>query len=164
MGWIGIDLDRTLAEYHKWEGYEAIGKPIPTVLDFVKRLIVEGKEVRIFTARAHPIVQPVREQFTEYQIGLVSHFPELQGAMRACNAIREWCIEHIGRTLTITCVKDYHMDTLYDDRAVQVVANKGLKVNPCPDLSYVIGWLKNGYDVQGAIKELQFHQETRYKW
>lgn len=163
MGWIGIDLDRTLAEYHKWQGYEAIGKPIPAILGLVKRLISEGREVRIFTARAHPIVQPVREQFTEYQLSMASQFPELQGAMRACNAIREWCIEHIGRTLTITCVKDYHMDTLYDDRAIQVRPNEGLVVKYTPSLTYVINWLEGGCDVKEAIKELRAYREIQNK-
>ena len=30
-GWIGVDLDGTLAEYHGWNG-GAIGEPVPAML------------------------------------------------------------------------------------------------------------------------------------
>ena len=50
-GWIGIDLDGTLAEYDGWKGVEHIGKPIPSMVERVKAWIIEGKDVRIFTAR-----------------------------------------------------------------------------------------------------------------
>lgn len=50
-GWIGIDLDGTLAEYDGWKGVEHIGKPIPSMVKRVKEWISEGKDVRIFTAR-----------------------------------------------------------------------------------------------------------------
>jgi hypothetical protein len=125
MGWIGIDLDRTVAYYDKWRGYEHIGRPIETMQEFVRKLIAEGKEVRIFTARAYPIMQPVHEKFSEKGIQSQYHEPELQGAMRACNAIIDWCELHLGKRLPITCVKDYGMDRLYDDRAVQVIVNTG---------------------------------------
>ena len=48
-GWIGVDLDGTLAEYHGWNG--SIGKPIAPMVDRVKRWLAEGVEVRIMTAR-----------------------------------------------------------------------------------------------------------------
>jgi hypothetical protein len=43
--------------------------------------------------------------------------------------IEKWCIEHIGKSLTITCEKDYAMVELWDDRCVQVVANTGLRID-----------------------------------
>ena len=35
-GWIGVDLDGTLAEYHGWKGSEHIGPPIPLMVERVK--------------------------------------------------------------------------------------------------------------------------------
>src|SRR5690349_18780615 len=50
-GWIGVDLDGTLAEYHGWKGVEHIGPPIPEMVARVKQWLAEGRDVRIFTAR-----------------------------------------------------------------------------------------------------------------
>ena len=36
-GWIGVDLDGTLAHYDKWRGVEHIGKPVPVMLERVKK-------------------------------------------------------------------------------------------------------------------------------
>ena len=49
-GWIGVDLDGTLAKYGSWNGGQ-IGDPIPLMVERVKQWIAEGVEVRIFTAR-----------------------------------------------------------------------------------------------------------------
>lgn len=43
----------------------------------------------------------------------------------ALEAIKRWTEEHIGVRLPVTNVKDYAMIELWDDRAVQVVANTG---------------------------------------
>jgi hypothetical protein len=51
QGWIGVDLDGTLAYYDHWRGAEHIGEPIPAMLERVKRWLADGKDVRIFTAR-----------------------------------------------------------------------------------------------------------------
>ena len=52
-GWIGVDLDGTLAYYDQWRGALHIGEPIPVMLERVKRWLDEGKDVRIFTARVN---------------------------------------------------------------------------------------------------------------
>ena len=52
MGWIGVDLDGTLAHYDGWYGPAHIGEPVPSMLQRVKSWLDEGVEVRIFTARA----------------------------------------------------------------------------------------------------------------
>lgn len=44
-GWIGVDLDGTLAEYHGWDDGR-IGAPIPKMVQRVKQWLAEGKEVR----------------------------------------------------------------------------------------------------------------------
>jgi hypothetical protein len=109
-GWIGVDLDGTLAEYHGWQGIEHIGAPIPLMLERVKNWIEEGIEVRIFTARVH------EEQDEET-------------LWKVFDAIQTWCYEHIGEQLKVTNKKDFQMYELWDDRAIQVIPNKGLRVD-----------------------------------
>jgi hypothetical protein len=107
--WIGVDLDGTLAEYYSGDLYRNgntyIGPPVPAMLARVLIWLNEGTEVRIFTAR-------VSEE----------HPGELK---KIREAIESWCLEHIGRVLPITNIKDYSMIELWDDRAVQVEPNKG---------------------------------------
>lgn len=98
-GWIGVDLDGTLAYYDGWKGIEHIGAPVPAMLDRVKRWLTEGRQVRIFTARA------MQQEAVPY--------------------IQAWCLEHIGQVLRVTNIKDYAMIELWDDRAVGVVPNTG---------------------------------------
>jgi hypothetical protein len=101
-GYIAVDLDSTLAHYTKFEGPTVIGAPIPAMVERVKQWLAEGKDVRIFTARV-----------AEDKTG------------EARKAIEAWLKKNIGQTLPITNVKDHHMKTLYDDRAVQVGRNTG---------------------------------------
>lgn len=107
--WIGVDLDGTLAHYEGWQGPLHIGPPVPRMLARVKRWLSEGKEVRIFTARASSGGRISEEECRAVRL-----------------AIEEWCLEHVGQILPITNVKDYEMVSLWDDRAVQVVPNMGL--------------------------------------
>lgn len=101
-GWIGVDLDGTLAHYDGWKGPDHIGDPIPAMLERVKGWLAKGIEVRIFTARAC-----VAEQVAP---------------------IYQWLEKHgLGR-LEITNVKDFSMVELWDDRCVQVVPNTGQPV------------------------------------
>jgi hypothetical protein len=37
MGWIGVDLDGTLAQYGEFKGRDHIGEPIAPMLDKVKK-------------------------------------------------------------------------------------------------------------------------------
>lgn len=110
-GWIGVDLDGTLAHYEGWKGVEHIGEPIPAMVERVKGWLAEGKEVRIFTARVYcPPGDTVR----------------LQESLETHRHIVDWCTRHIGVGLPTTCVKDFGMIELWDDRAYRVVANSGL--------------------------------------
>lgn len=104
-GWIGVDLDGTLATYapgdFKRHGPCHIGEPIPRMVARVIGLLNQGETVKIFTARASdpdPEVIP---------------------------AIKAWCLKHLGVELEVTNVKDFEMKTLYDDRAIQVRTNTG---------------------------------------
>jgi hypothetical protein len=104
-GWVGFDLDGTLAHYEEWEGPEAIGAPITAMVDKVKELLGRNVECRIVTAR-------VAE-------------PNMDERFKIEQAIHRWCITHIGVALPITNAKDYGMWCLYDDRAVAVEKNTG---------------------------------------
>lgn len=101
-GWIGVDLDGTLAEYGQWKGPGHIGKPIKPMVDRVKGWLDSGETVKIFTAR---VSGADAEESRKY--------------------IEAWCEIHIGQVLEVTNSKDYGMVALYDDRAVQVIPNTG---------------------------------------
>lgn len=107
-GWIGVDLDGTLANYAGWVGPDHIGEPVPAMLQRVKHWLSEGREVRIFTARV-----------CEDADGSVAE------------TIKAWCRRYIGQELPVTCRKDYGMIALYDDRCVQVETNTG-RINENP--------------------------------
>ena len=99
-GWIGVDLDSTLA-YHA--GGLGIGVPIPKMMARVKKWLNEGKTVKIMTARAS--------------------VPELIPDVQA------WCLLHVGQVLEVTNQKDFGMIELWDDRAVQVEPNTGVRAD-----------------------------------
>lgn len=103
MGWIAVDLDGTLAYYDIWRGEDHIGKPIPDMAFRVKKWLIEGKDVRIFTARA----------------SVPSQIP----------FIEKWCETHFGRKLPVTNVKDFAMIELWDDRAIQIIPNTGKRAD-----------------------------------
>lgn len=116
-GWIGVDLDGTLAEYGGWKGPDHIGKPVAPMVARVKQWLAEGKRVKIFTARVDGGKVAL---ISGNALGTLYADPEeVRGHIRA------WCMEHIGQELEITNVKDCGMVTLYDDRCVQVEFNTG---------------------------------------
>jgi hypothetical protein len=118
-GWIGVDLDGTLAHYDGWKGVAHIGKPIGPMVERVKAWLAEGIEVRIFTARVYP----------GDTIGVLGHESQRQiEAEKAREHIYLWCQDIFGHRLRVTCVKDYSMTELWDDRAVRVTPNTG---QPC---------------------------------
>lgn len=113
-GWIGVDLDGTLALYDGWNGHEHIGDPITPMVERVKRWRAAGRDVKIFTARVHgddPAVLIV---------------------------IEAWSLKHIGEVLPVTNKKDYGMIELWDDRAVQVHPNTGRRADGQDDLIEVV--------------------------
>lgn len=108
-GWIGVDLDGTLAHYEEWVDETHIGEPIPKMLDRVKRWLSEGKTVKIFTARVAPFNGDRRPN--------------------ARTHIEIWSQKHLGQVLEVTHEKDYQMVELWDDRAVQVIPNTGKRAD-----------------------------------
>lgn len=103
-GWIGVDLDGTLAHYVAWVDHRSIGDPVPRMKARVEEWLADGIDVRIFTAR-------VSDQNPE-----------------VVAAIDEWSMKHFGRTLPVTNVKDFRLVELWDDRAVAVEKNTGRAV------------------------------------
>jgi len=101
-GWIGVDLDGTLAYYDGWRGKNHIGKPIPRMMEYIKRLIRGNHNVKIFTAR-------------------VADNDEMPRA-----AIQRWLRKNGLPDLEITNQKDSAMVQLIDDRCVQVIPNTGI--------------------------------------
>lgn len=116
-GWIGVDIDSTLAVYNHGQWPE-VGEPVPEMLALVKEMLDEGYEVKIFTARVG---------------GMFKHgasAAEREDAIDQHNRVTEWCVKHLGVALEVTAVKDYDMTILFDDRALTVEKNTGRVLTP----------------------------------
>ena len=97
-GWIGVDLDGTLAKYDGWKD-GAIGEPVGEMLFRVRKWLADGVTVKCMTARAS--------------------VPQ-----EALN-VRVW-LDDLGlEAVEVTNVKDFAMIELWDDRAVCVEPNTG---------------------------------------
>ena len=97
-GWIGVDLDGTLAKYEGW-GDGSIGEPVGEMLFRVRKWVADGVTVKVMTARASDPEQ--------------------------VKAVRAW-LDALGlESVAITNVKDFAMVELWDDRAVAVERNTG---------------------------------------
>lgn len=118
-GYIAVDLDATLARYDGWKPDGGIGEPIQPMVNRVKAWIADGKTVKIMTARVAAT-------------GRVSAESNLADTQEFCNGqarlIEEWCLKHIGCKLEVTASKCFSMVSLWDDRCVQVIKNKGIPV------------------------------------
>lgn len=104
-GWIGVDLDGTLARYDGWVGEDHIGEPVLPMLEKVKEWIRNGRTVKIFTARVSS-----RDERINLEVSQI---------------IQAWCVKHGLPELEVTCKKDFAMIELYDDRAYRVEMNTG---------------------------------------
>ena len=106
MGYTAFDLDGTLAiDTPNRNNDTEIGEPVIPMVELAKKLIAEGEDVRIFSARAW---QPV---------------PDMRKLVY--NAINQWCIQHIGQALRIMYYKDHDLERFYDDKAVSVQKDTG---------------------------------------
>ena len=125
-GWIGFDLDGTLAKYDGWQGIDHIGEPIGPMVDLMKKLHGQGRYVKIVTARVAP--QELEDgSFGEPYITV----PQGDGGATrqyASQYIQDWCHFNLGFVPEIVYQKDCRMLELYDDRVKQVVPNKGVLV------------------------------------
>ena len=105
--WIGVDLDGTIAFYEKWEHSMKIGAMIEGMTQIVLQHLSAGQRVKIFTARMAHV-----EEAEEIQSG-----------------IQDWLEANGLPRLEVTNIKDFKMLTLYDDRAMQVIPNKGITLD-----------------------------------
>ena len=134
--WIGFDLDGTLAEkVGAWKGIAHIGKPIKGMVEEIKRIHADGKEIKIFTARV----------------------ADKEDAEEAKKYIRAWCKENLGFVPEITHEKDALCYRFFDDRAVQVFPNTGVKVQTAfLDAMRIIAELTDGYrDCKGLLPRIE---------
>lgn len=99
-GYIGIDLDGTLAHYDGWKD-GAIGEPIKLMADRMFTWIKSGQEVRIVTAR---------------------------GVGDERIRVQQWLWEQFRLMIPVQNTKTFRMHELWDDRAVQVIPNTGRSV------------------------------------
>lgn len=113
-GWIGVDLDRTLAKRDHDGGDNNPGAPIPAMVARVKKWLAEGRNVRILTARV--------AECADNPKGWVSPAEQRKD-------IEAWCLKHIGQVLPVTSQKDYYMLELWDDVAVAVEENTGRQLS-----------------------------------
>lgn len=93
MGWIGVDLDGTLAKYKSGQGSK-IGDPVPQMVSKLKDWHKEKQEVRIFTARAE--------------------------TLHGKNEVINWLKKNNLPSFTVTNIKDSKMIELWDDKAIRV--------------------------------------------
>jgi hypothetical protein len=98
---VAVDLDGTLAKDSGWKGPEHIGEPVKPTLDLVKKLLDDGEDVVIFTARVHDGEKSTKEH------------------------IAQWLKDHDLPALEITNEKRPDMEKFYDDKAIAVEKNKG---------------------------------------
>lgn len=87
-GWVGVDLDGTLATYESWPADGSVGAPVEMMLDRVRSWLADGIDVRIFTARVSD--------------------GDPRGQREVISA---WLVEHVG-------VADHERERFLDDRTV----------------------------------------------
>lgn len=118
--WVGFDLDGTLAYYDGWQGFEHIGEPIEEIVDYAKRLLAAGVEIRVMTARV-----ATEQSFEDWEAAQI--------------AVRKWCVAQFGQEIVVTAEKDFNMLYLVDDRAYHVEINTGkMGINRLPSIPDVI--------------------------
>ncbi len=126
-GWIGFDLDGTLAKYDHWQGIGHIGEPIKPMAELIRKLHLQGRRVKIMTARVAP------HKLEDGTIGeaYITVPDGEKGAPRqyARQFIQDWCHFHLGFVPEIVYQKDHLMLELYDDRVKQVEPNTGIVID-----------------------------------
>lgn len=127
-GWIGVDFDGTLAKYETWMGWNVFGEPIAPMVDRVRAWLAEDKEVNIVTARVGlPLYVGVVPRINLSKTHACRVTGERFSDAAMATAIQAWCSANVLATWrpSVMCYKDVDMIELWDDRAVQVIANTG---------------------------------------
>lgn len=125
-GWIGFDLDGTLAMYDGWKGIDHIGAPIGPMVSLIKKYRAQGRRVKILTAR----IAPHRLEDGTIGEAYITVPKGDGGATRqyARQYINDWCHFNLGFVPEIVYAKDQLMLELYDDRVKQVEPNTGIVI------------------------------------
>jgi len=109
--WWGFDVDKTIAIDEGNTRGGVIGAPIKSLIRRIKYYLRTGRKVSIVSARVHPSEPDMLDQYrTIYQF--------LVGVLG----------KELADKIDIRSDKDRHMIALYDDRAEQVIPNKGILV------------------------------------
>jgi hypothetical protein len=130
-GWIGVDFDGTVAEYHEWMGWNVFGSPIMPMVYRIRRWLGEGHDVRVLTARIGVLGghwEGAKWVHGEAQINTCRITGSKFSNADMARAIAEYTEKHVGAALEATCIKDLRMIELWDDRAIQVEPNTGRTV------------------------------------
>jgi hypothetical protein len=110
-------FDGTLAHYEGWQSATHIGPPVPAMLARVKGWLEHG----------HPKYGEVAVKLVTARVSVLGQRDEFMDAWM------EWCATHGLPALDVTNSKDYGMVELWDDRAVQVEANTGRRMDGQPE-------------------------------
>jgi hypothetical protein len=118
-GWIGVDFDGTLVEYHGANNTTVSNfKPIEPMVRRIRCWLEQGVDVRIVTARVGAI-SPAYETQRNHSIRIQEQTKMIQDITEVL----------FNRRLPVTASKDYLMIELWDDRAVQVEFNTGRRLH-----------------------------------
>lgn len=109
--WWGFDIDKTAFTDEGGTRGGVIGEPIMPIIRRIKWFLRVGRKVSIVTARVHPSESDRDEQIMTVRGALVKALGQDRANM-----------------IDIRSDKDRHMIDLYDDRAKQVIPNKGILV------------------------------------
>ena len=149
-GWVGFDLDRTLAHYDHWMGPEHIGAPVPYMVDKLKSYLAAGIKCKIFTARVYshvyrlwdrskyPTVTEIRKELAQHEalskekpaFAISDDFRRVYEGEMARRYIEDWCLQHVGVVLECTAQKDWACVEFWDDIARQAPINGGVGLQP----------------------------------
>jgi len=134
--YIGVDFDATLSHYTGWKGPTHIGKPIPKMVNRIKKGLEQGKRFKIFTARAN---NP-----------------------KAVKAIKGF-LKNVGLPeFEVTNIKEPLMSEIWDDRARQVKPNTGEFVGSKEDVieERFADWLTAGLVGASTLAGLPFDAQA----
>jgi hypothetical protein len=127
-GWIGVDLDGTLFTYDTWVGWNVFGKLIIPMAERIKVWTAAGVQVRIVTARVGLPIGILADGGTVFD-WRSNHVCSVTGQKYSDSKMAQAIQDQLGANglprLFVQSHKDSKMIELWDDRAVQVVANTG---------------------------------------
>jgi len=107
---IFFDLDSTLATGLPTHTPTEIGDPVIPMLRVLFAHLKQGDTCVVHTARLS-----------------MEHTPDERAASES--AIKDWCRKWIGRELPVTANKSYLASIFYDDRAVGIVKDQGVRAD-----------------------------------